>query len=37
VIEEHNFNDIGKLFHNELPLYLIHAITAGRKLKQKRN
>jgi len=23
-IEEHNLNDIGKLFHNELPLYLIH-------------
>jgi len=22
VIEEHNLNDIGKLFHNELPLYL---------------
>jgi len=24
VIEEHNLNGIGKVFHNKLPLYLIY-------------
>jgi len=26
VIDEHKLNGIGKLFHNKLPLYLIHLV-----------